>query len=114
MASEFASFLVGTELASVTFIRDYVQFSFDGPSISAITWPEVKVNDQTYVFADNSYCNMLRAQISKRVTDFVVVKDVSLAICFDDGSEIRISLLPEDKTAPEAAIGHYDTHIWVW
>jgi hypothetical protein len=33
--------LVGKELASVIFVRDYVELDFDGPRLSMFVWPVV-------------------------------------------------------------------------
>jgi hypothetical protein len=38
--------LQGQELNGVTFIRDYIQFQFDGPVLNAYTLPTVVIPDR--------------------------------------------------------------------
>jgi hypothetical protein len=55
--------IVGEPLSAVTFVRDYVQLHFDGPTISAFTLPTVTVRGKTIAFADPGYRDALCARI---------------------------------------------------
>jgi hypothetical protein len=51
--------LIGEELSSIEFVRDYIQFRFDGPCLTAITDPIINVGQQQYSRTDTGDCDLL-------------------------------------------------------
>ena len=105
--------LVGRELAAVTFVRDYVQFSFDGPVLTAVVDPVLHIKDQQYRRGDREYCNLLIRFINKAVTRASAENGKEMVLGFGNDSYITISLRDEDlKFGPEAVV--FDTHHGPW
>lgn len=96
--------LVGAQLAAVTFVRDYLQFSFDGPILNAYVWPTVCVDSSTYTIKSDGYRDELCKRINHDIVSAYVEQGKKLAMAFDDGSSIYISLLDDDRSGPEAAM----------
>jgi len=44
--------LAGEELSAVSFVRDYVEFHFDGPVLRALTNPRVEIDGETISFPE--------------------------------------------------------------
>jgi hypothetical protein len=40
--------ILDSQLSAVTFVMDYVQFEFDGPRLTAVTWPTVLLGDRLF------------------------------------------------------------------
>ena len=59
--------LVGRELSSVEFVRDYVQLRFDGPCFFAYTMPVVQTLDRVVPRSAGGYVEALIDRIGKRV-----------------------------------------------
>jgi hypothetical protein len=97
--------IVGEQLSSVEFVRDYVQLRFDGPTLTAFVLPTLKSPDRTIRFGDQGYRDELCARISHHVSAAYLREGDAVIVEFDDGTEIRISLKPEDRVGPEA--GHF-------
>jgi|HubBroStandDraft_2_1064218.scaffolds.fasta_scaffold314553_1 hypothetical protein len=107
--------LSGRRLHAVTFILDYVQLQFDPPlTINAFARVSVRPNgEKVRGDDDDQFRNLLCAQISK-VVGLVVVRDSkSFDLGFSDGSEISISLRPEDYVCPEAVAVAGDGYLLV-
>src|SRR5690242_9135647 len=49
----------GSQLSSVEFVQDYVQLRFDGPCLTAITWPVVTVGQQRFRLETPGYRDAL-------------------------------------------------------
>ncbi len=92
------------ELSAVTFVRDYIQLHFDGPTINAITLPTVVVGGSVFSPADPGYRDALCARIGTRIRAAYADPGQRLQIEFTDGSSLSISLRPEDRRAEEAAV----------
>jgi hypothetical protein len=105
--------LVGRELAAVTFVRDYVQLAFDGPSLTAITPPTVRIGHRQLKPGDHGYRDALCDRIGAAVRDVSVSEGDALQIAFSDDSQFRISLRPEDYSGPEAVIVRDGEWWWV-
>jgi hypothetical protein len=101
------SALEGQELASVTFVRDYLQLSFDGPWLTLYHWPEVFRSEGSYAFGEPEYRDILCAQIGESVSKTSLVTGVALEIEFENGVIFRSSLRDEDYEGPEA--GQFST-----
>jgi hypothetical protein len=93
--------IVGHALSSITFVADYVQFAFDGPGLTAYTPPTVSLGSQYLEWEQAGYRDALCRQIGRRV-ERVEVDERHVAILFDGGAALSISLLDKDYTGPEA------------
>jgi hypothetical protein len=106
--------LIGRDLASVVFVRDYVQLGFDGPQLTAVTNPEVITRSKRFVWGDPGYRDALCEQIGKIVLQAKTIEGQSLTISFDNNVEIAISLRPEDYRTAEAAVFTHGDRFVVW
>lgn len=107
--------LENRELAGVTFIRDYLQLSFDGPSMTIYLWPVVKNKGAIFTIDKSGYRDSLCDQIGKLVTQTIENPDEILRLQFSDGSEIEVSLKEDDQIGPEAAALLLEDEAWfVW
>lgn len=94
--------IIGQPLGSVEFVQDYVQLRFDGPALTAFTWPMLHVAGMTFRFDEPGYRDRLCGWIGHRVLATAFREAEVLSIRFDDGAEMSISLRPEDRQGPEA------------
>lgn len=105
--------LVGHDLSSVTFVRDYVQLAFDGPGLNAYTMPTVISGSESLRLGQPGYRDGLCSQIGFRV-ERTTVNDASVTITFENGTMISISLRDEDYHGPEALEFRLNKdHIWM-
>jgi hypothetical protein len=93
--------LVGRSLSSVTFVMDYIQFGFDGSRLTAYTLPAVSRKSVNLIWGQPGYRDALCEQIGSRVASTGVNKQ-SVAITFDTGATISVSLRGDDYCGPEA------------
>jgi hypothetical protein len=100
--------LVGQELEAVIFIKDYLQFQFHRGRLSAVTLPTVRSGREELRAGAPGYHDALCERIGRTIIKTEVIQSLEIAFHFDDGSVIAISLLDEDRVAPEAAILHHD------
>lgn len=106
--------LIGTELSSVEFVRDYLQLRFDGPCLNVITDPVLIISNKEFTRTDFGFCDRLCQFIGKQVTEATIDKDQTL-LKFSDESKIVISLKEEDRKAAEAVIFYRNKNqLWVW
>jgi hypothetical protein len=96
--------LIGRQLSAVTFVRDYVQLHFDGPTISAFTWPTVSTSYGVVKVGDVGYRDSLCSCIGKTVLTAIVDVGERLEIAFSDGFAIAISLRTDDREVEEAVL----------
>jgi len=104
--------IIGEELSSVEFVRDYVQLRFDGPVLTVLTPPTMQVDGEVYPWARLGFRDALCAQIGHAVAHVSCYSD-ALAIEFNTGSVFRISLRDEDYTGPEALMFTAAGKYWV-
>ena len=98
--------LVGREMSSVEFVRDYLQLRFDGPTINVYTPTTVVAGEERATTWDTHVRNLLCAQISKAVSSVSVEPAEALTLVFVDASVIRISLREQDYRCTEAVYYH--------
>lgn len=96
--------IIDGELSAVTFVRDYIQLHFDGPTVNAYTLPTVTVADTVLSHAAPGYRDALCARIGATVRAAYADPGQRLQIDFSDGSSLSISLRPEDRVVAEAAL----------
>lgn len=107
------SALEGQELAEVTFVRNYLQLRFDGPSLTLYHWPEVYIASDSgiaegsYAFGEPGYRDALCLQIGESVSRTSLQEDHALEIEFENGTIFRSSLRAEDYEGSEA--GHFSS-----
>ena len=107
--------VVGRQLSSVEFVQDYLQLRFDGPCLTAITHPKVRVGKVWFEWGKPGYRDQVCDRIKKVVTRTAVSDGREIWIKFDDGACISISLRPDDYRAAEAVIfDSGDRGCWVW
>ena len=112
---KFLGRLSGRSLHAVTFILDYVQLQFEPTlTITAFTRISVRPNGEKITSNDDDqFRNLLCAQISKVLALILVRDSKSFDLGFSDGSEIYISLRPEDYVGPEAVTVNADGYFLV-
>lgn len=93
---------IGQPLSSVEFVQDYVQLRFDGPTLTAFTWPILHVEGTMIRFNEPGYRDRLCERIGHRVLAAAFREAEALSVKFDDEVEMSISLRPEDRQGPEA------------
>lgn len=96
--------LEGSRLSSVEFVQDYVQLRFDGPTLTAITRPRVRLPNQCLDWGKQGYRDALCERIGKLVRHALTIPEQEIQIEFEDGALISVSLKREDFRAAEAAI----------
>jgi hypothetical protein len=104
--------LVGEQLSSVTFVMDYLQLAFDGPTINAYTWPTVGVAEEVLRFGNPGYRDALCARIAVKVVSVRLPPD-RIEIAFADGSMICISLRADDLTAGNQEVAEFRGSQWM-
>jgi len=98
--------LRGEQLSAVTFVQDYLQLWFDGPSINVTNPLEVTSGDKRLVSWEPGFRDLLCEQIAKIVGSVEYREGEALSITFEDGSRLSISLRSEDYDTPEAFYAH--------
>lgn len=100
----FVKRLQGRELASVTFVRDYLQLNFDPDPAGLSCYSKVWMRDgsQSAEFGRAGFADLLLARIGHCVEAVVHDADRALELHFDDGSVFLASLALSDYRGPEA------------
>jgi hypothetical protein len=97
-----------SELSSVIFVRDYIQFVFEGEKeniiLSAFTLPSTVVGNQKYYYQTSGWRDALCTLINKIVKAAFAEEGYTIKITFEDGDSLEISLKEEDYEGPEAAM----------
>jgi 2C-methyl-D-erythritol 2,4-cyclodiphosphate synthase len=95
--------LKGRDLSSVEFVRDYVQFRFDGPYLTMHVLPSIiTAQGDTLTPDKRCYRDFLCERIGVKVRDIEVVAHTEVAVHFEDGTIFKLSLQKEDRRGPEA------------
>src|SRR5437588_3157155 len=96
--------IVGEKLSAITFVLDYWQLQFDGPSINALTRLEVSANGYKLRDGDDQFRNLFCGQIGKVVSRVTLREPEAFEITLEDQSSISISLKRDDYRCSEAMI----------
>lgn len=84
--------LIDEELSSVCFVRDYVEFHFDGPILRALSRPDLK--DAVEMTGGPWWRDRLCSLIGQKVYSVSINKDV-LSLYFSNDSILEMSVLPQ-------------------
>ncbi|WP_018130076.1 hypothetical protein [Effusibacillus pohliae] len=107
--------LVGSEMSSVEFVRDYIQLRFDGPTLTTFTLPVVTLNATSYDIKTPGYRDALCSLIGREVQNTEILEHVAIRLIFDQNALLEISLREEDYEGPEAAMFDPENgELWVW
>ena len=106
--------LAGQSLSSVVFVMDYVQFDFNGSSLTTFVWPEWRRGNERLREAEPGYRDALCRLIGAYIIGIEESAE-SLSIHFTDGETLVASLRAEDASGPENATFISETGLlWVW
>ncbi len=100
--------LVGRELGSVVFVRDYVQFSFDGPCLTALILPVFMTAAGAVFPGTAGWRDGLCSAIGIPVASVRFTDGEDLCIEFANSRCIVIPLREQDYIGPEAINYHAD------
>ena len=99
--------LAGEELGGVHFVRDYVEFYFDGPVVRALESPILLDGGQERPrFPAPGSRDALCALIGRTLREVEVRDEDVILLRFIDGAEVRVPIGPlggADPALPEAA-----------
>jgi hypothetical protein len=96
----------GEQFSSVTFVQDYLQLHFDGPTINVYNPLTIQNAKEKSSTGDNEFKNQLCNQIGKIVRQVLFQEREMLTILFEDDSSISISLDSKDYRCAEAINAH--------
>jgi hypothetical protein len=97
------SALVGHDVDTVSFVRDYVELRIDYSIVRAITEPHGTIDGVDWRLQDPGATELLRRYIGRFVVEAEVIDGDRLTLEFEDGSRFEVSLHPDDRVGPEAA-----------
>ena len=95
--------LAGEELAAVSFVRDYVEFHFDGPVLRALTNPRVEDGGTTAEFPAPGSRDAFCALIGRTVRSVDAQDGVHIRLTFEDGAVLTVPLDEASRLGPEGA-----------
>lgn len=104
--------LVGEEVSSVAFVRDYVEIHFDGPILRLLQTVTVRANDRSVVWPDAGSRDMLCELIGRTVRS-IASSDTSISIAFPDGFEV-VTVQAADQGEFAHFVPGIDKPIKVW
>lgn len=100
-AAEFAR-LAGCELSAVCFVRNYVEFHFDGPVLRCLAPPVVRSQGWTFEFPEEGSRDVLCGLIGQTVEQ---AEDASDRLTLSFPKDIEVVMLKSSPgTGPE--VGH--------
>ena len=101
---QLLSELIGRDLASVEFVRDYVQLRFDGPQLTAYSWPTLYDAGHAVTRGTAGYCDALVALINQVVSAVTLKEGKELIIEWENDALLHIDLGHKSVTMPEAVM----------
>jgi hypothetical protein len=101
--------LAGQELSAVSFVRDYVEFHFDGPVLRALTNPRVELDRKSASFPEPGARDLLCMLIGRTVREVTASDGVHIRLTFEDGAVLTVPLDEESHVGPEGA--HFQSHL---
>jgi hypothetical protein len=110
--------LADEELSAVSFVRDYVEFHFDGPVLRALAAPRVHDGGEQPRFPAPGSRDALCALIGRRVAGVEVDDAHGIRLRFEGGAEVVIPVGSGDAevVGPESAhfVPGFNQPIQVW
>ena len=95
--------LVGSQLNTVAFVMDYVEFKFNGPILRALTDPIVEAGTGRHSFPSAGSRDALCELIGSAVRSVVVRPHDRIEVDTDRGAKLIIPLDEESRHGVEAA-----------
>lgn len=96
--------IVGEYLSDVTFVMDYLQMNFGGPSFNFYTWPVVLLAEGSFEITRPGYRDAICGLIGNTVQHVDVYLDTGLTLKFQGDKTITVSLrAPAGSAMPEIA-----------
>ena len=113
--NELLSRLVGRTLATVVFLKWYLQLTFDGPILTCEAWPTVDLGGGEIAFGQAGYRDALCSLLAETVVDTREVTGEGLVIELESGF-IRVHPSLDDLEGPEIAmLSGFEDRAWmVW
>ena len=105
--------LEGEHLISVHFLQHYLQLHFEESLLNIYTPVTVSAVGTATRNDTDGFRDGLCGQIAKRVEAVSLVPSEALIIAFEDGSQLSISLRPDDYAGPEAVEARGLAEKWV-
>ena len=96
--------LVGRELSSIEFVRDYLQFRFDGPTLTVLTSPTVTRSGSSFTEGTPGYRDELVMLIGKEVSETHFKRDEAVVVVFRTDEVLRVPLDRASRPVPGEAI----------
>jgi hypothetical protein len=84
--------LKGKEISTVAFVRDYVEFHFDGPILRSIADPRITIHDRVFQFPDRGSRDALCGVIGSTVTSIELQEGRSCELAVSNDARITIPL----------------------
>ena len=94
--------LVGEEISAVCFVRDYVEFHFDGSILRSLSNPSVSVDGGRHRFPEPRSRDALCRVIGSTVREVKLEEGHALTLTTTNDLEITIPLDAENLRGPEA------------
>jgi hypothetical protein len=114
------AFMEGSELGSIVFVRDYIQFVFEAEAesnstLTTFTLPTVTRGDMELGPLAQGYRDALCSLIGLRVVSAEAEEGVEVLITLGPRLSLRVSLREEDYRGPEAVLlvtGNGEMEVW--
>ena len=84
--------LEGKTISTVAFVRDYVEFYFDGPVLRSISNPRIIVKNVEYRFPEQGSRDALCLVIGSRVSTVELREHDALVFATSNGCQVMIPL----------------------
>lgn len=111
--NELLGRLVGLNLATVVFLRWYLQLTFDGPYLNCEVWPTVDLGSGELGYGELGYRDALCSLLGQAVVATREATGLGLVVEFETGA-IRIHPSRDDLEGPEIALlGGFDDKSWM-
>ncbi len=84
--------LLGEELNGVCFVMDYVEFTFNGPTLRALAGPVLLTGQRQVRFPDSGSRDALCSLIGDSVAAVEIEEDIAIRLRFVSGRSLEIPL----------------------
>ena len=89
--------LISRDLSSIEFVRDYMQFRFDGPTLTVLNDPKIYSTGNTWSAGSPGYRDTLVELIGKRVQEIRFRDARDLVVVFDGDATLVVPLDAESR-----------------